>query len=433
MKKYIYVSSNGLMPIESFSMMGVSTKREDEEAIGMFGTGLKYSIAGLLNRFIDVFIVTNGETIPFGTKQIEVKGELFNQVRYRPPGKKRWKDLGFSAEMGLQWELEDALREIVSNAIDEGGCEFTDYLPEGKGKTVVAIERTPEVYKYFNEIDKYFLLNREPIFVGPTCSLYAKHDDHVRIYHKGVLVYEEVTKNSLYDYDFKEVEVDETRRSNFHEVKSEITKGLFSVPEGYILPILQAISTDDSLIEKDCSTYYTPPEHQVLTWANVVGKDTVVCNEEALEHFGKYLKEHETLILPYDWMYLLNRNDIGRNINSVLTEEQKANFDPYELDTYEAGLLSSAKKFIEGAGFDLSGIEICPFQSVHNDLLGNAIGGKIWISDLAFRNGKKDLVDTILHEYFHIQSGAEDETREFERYIISELVKQLELKTGDML
>ena len=43
------------------------------------------------------------------------------------------------------------------------------------------------------------------------------------------------------------------------------------------------------------------------------------------------------------------------------------------------------------------------------------------------------MIDTILHELFHIKSGASDESREFESYLVSEVVKQLELKTGEIL
>jgi len=49
MKTYIEITNNGEMDIDALHLMGVSSKRDDETKIGMFGSGNKYSITSNRN------------------------------------------------------------------------------------------------------------------------------------------------------------------------------------------------------------------------------------------------------------------------------------------------------------------------------------------------------------------------------------------------
>lgn len=428
--EHIYISSQGTMPIEAFSMMGVSTKRNDDNTIGMFGTGLKYGVARLLDKNIGISVTTGGKKITFGTKEIDVKGQSFNRVTYKIEGMKKARELGFSAEMGLQWTINDALREIVANAMDEGGMEISYTQPDCKGKTVFEIELKPEVKDYFDDINKWFILDRNPVFVTEGCRAYPKHREGTRIYMKKVLVFEDRDTESLYDYEFDKVHIDETRKAGLEGFRSQLTNMVMNMPEYAIKQVIDSFEKRNQYIEHKVSTYYYASDIERFSW-NKNLSDTVILSMSN-EWLTEKLAGHKRIVVPNNWEYLLRQNSIGLTPKDVLKESDIENLEEYVPSEYELLLFKTAKKFLEQAGYSFDGIEFHLYKS-KDGTLGRAIDGDIWISDTAFRNGKKDMVDTILHEYLHIKSGKADETREFERYIISEIVKQLELKTGEIL
>ena len=74
----LIIRNTGIVPIEAFTLMGVSTKRNDEDKIGMFGTGFKYGISVLLRDNHSVKIVCkpknrSAQTIQFRTINQEFK------------------------------------------------------------------------------------------------------------------------------------------------------------------------------------------------------------------------------------------------------------------------------------------------------------------------------------------------------------------------
>ena len=52
--KIIKITSKGEIDERAFSLLGASSKRDDNTKIGMFGSGLKYSLAYLLRKEIKV-------------------------------------------------------------------------------------------------------------------------------------------------------------------------------------------------------------------------------------------------------------------------------------------------------------------------------------------------------------------------------------------
>ena len=51
--KFIKITSKGEIDIRAFSLVGATSKRNDNSKIGMFGSGLKYTLSYLLNNNID--------------------------------------------------------------------------------------------------------------------------------------------------------------------------------------------------------------------------------------------------------------------------------------------------------------------------------------------------------------------------------------------
>lgn len=122
----------GLIPLESFTVFGMSAKPNSTNPIGKFGTGLKMAIAVLLRHDIEVTIFRGQEEYVFYTQKSDFRGKQFAFVRMKRRGTLlgRWtySKLPFTTELGKHWELWMAFRELHANTLDEGGETQADVL-----------------------------------------------------------------------------------------------------------------------------------------------------------------------------------------------------------------------------------------------------------------------------------------------------------------
>jgi hypothetical protein len=126
----------GLIDLDAVRTMGVNVK-ERPGAFGHFGTGLKYAIAAVLRGGGTVTLMRGGgETHFFGVEARIIRGTLFNIVQMDGV------DMGFTDQLGRNWEPWMVLRELGCNALDEGGfMELTnDVEPPGPDETVFVVE-----------------------------------------------------------------------------------------------------------------------------------------------------------------------------------------------------------------------------------------------------------------------------------------------------
>jgi len=61
--KYLKIQSKGEIETEALSLMGASTKKEDFNTIGKYGSGGKYSISSLIRNGIDFKIFSGEKTL----------------------------------------------------------------------------------------------------------------------------------------------------------------------------------------------------------------------------------------------------------------------------------------------------------------------------------------------------------------------------------
>ena len=79
-------------------------------------------------------------------------------------------------------------------------------------------------------------------------------------------------------------------------------------------------------------------------------------------------------------------------------------------------------------GYPIDREDIIVFKPKEETLYdGRVIDNKIYISTRSIDLGKRETVDTLLHEELHRISKKDDATVAFERFIIHELVKTLQL------
>lgn len=108
----IIFKNKGAIDVRAIKILGVSVKKDN--AIGFFGTGLKYAIAICLREGCPLSIWSGGEEYSFTTKKVAITGQDFDVVCMNG------EELGFTTELGKTWKLWQAFRELYCNCTDEG-------------------------------------------------------------------------------------------------------------------------------------------------------------------------------------------------------------------------------------------------------------------------------------------------------------------------
>src|SRR5579863_6415046 len=109
---YLLFSNPGVLDMNLVKLLGVSVK-ESESPIGFFGTGLKYAMAVALRIGGSMTIFVDGAKYEVNGRKVTLRDKEFTQVMLND------EPLGFTTELGKQWEPWMVVRELYSNALDE--------------------------------------------------------------------------------------------------------------------------------------------------------------------------------------------------------------------------------------------------------------------------------------------------------------------------
>lgn len=211
---FLKITNTGICHPQAFTLLGVSTARGDVNKIGQFGSGAKMGILTCLRHAMNPVVVSGDSVIKFDCITKYMGDKKYDQVIAIIDGISQ--ELGFALEFGaIDWtKIGYAVREFVSNAKDQGGCEISvvSRIEEtSPNSTSVYIEYTDEVKTYHENLDKYFV-EFEPRTVK---------DNHLRsfkVYRKGVLVCESEDQKALFSYNIDDLKVDESRNAQMYQV-----------------------------------------------------------------------------------------------------------------------------------------------------------------------------------------------------------------------
>lgn len=201
-----YFKTKGEIPLTSFTRFGVNAKIKTNP-IGHFGTGLKYAISIILREGGTIKLYINEVEYEFYLRDVKFRGKSFQEIRMRkrPVGIIKWSKstaLPFTTELGKEWGLWQAYRELESNTRDEeegesGHCEsvtpqkgYTTILVDCEGFSEAAVQGS-----VFIDLNNLKLVRSYPEF-----DLYEGSSKY--LYCRGVRVYE--TRNpTRFTYDLK--------------------------------------------------------------------------------------------------------------------------------------------------------------------------------------------------------------------------------------
>ena len=215
------IKNNGLIYPEDIKLIGSSTKRGVEGKIGQFGSGWKYALAWLLRNELTIKIFSGIEEI---VVDFTVKMHRDTPVKVLTVN---GEETSITSGMGeIDWKGWMALREIVSNAIDEGGDNVTsNFNPEFKGeeeKVTIYVEMNGELAEVLANYNDYFSFNLTPIYSNSRAQLFTKKEGQTFIYRKGIRCYERLSGG--FNINFSNITINESRLSDDSSFKSSFAE-----------------------------------------------------------------------------------------------------------------------------------------------------------------------------------------------------------------
>lgn len=305
MKSVHFITPTKLSLLDITSM-GDSIKRNNANTIGVFDSGLKYSIALMMRADVDISIKVKGNS-----ENDLTYIQDFHFSTYTETDHKRSKELiqveenviytkasclditsthktGFAKALGHNWELWMSLREVYSNMLDEGGYyiedELTQDIEEG---TVITLKFNYD--SEFGEVwdNKHLYINEDtPRFeLGSGVQVLNNAEQWLRIYKQNILVFEDKEVPSRYAYNVVFGEIDERR----------ILSNLYSV-EGSIIEAMRSTKNEEFLREI-IKEEFPIKQGEFLTGRTSYYKASDLIHEIAFEVYSRVGK-----VDSYEWL-----------------------------------------------------------------------------------------------------------------------------------
>lgn len=392
----IVFENSGEIDIRSISTFGVSVK-EGDNPIGFFGTGLKYAIAVLLRTGHKVTIHSGLTVIQFGVQTDAVRGQDFQFVTMNG------EPIGFTTELGKQWGLWMAYREIACNCKDEGGAgRYAKTQPTPRAGFSSVIVEGQDFESVFADGHLYILAD-QPNLTVKTAEVRYRRASH--LFYRGVRVME-LPRPALYTYNLNtrlELTEDRTVKSPW-EAMHRIAQA-----------VLQA--EDDNFI-RAC---VTAPEETLEGGLDFHGWGYTP-SSQFLHVVGEALSDR--------------MSKVNMTAQKVWMDATKQTIEPREIAISKVQLMSlqRAITFCESLGYRVKDYPIKIVESLGDGTLGMAKDRTIYIAERVFHlGGSKQLASTLIEEYIHLRHGWKDCTRELQNYLFDKLVSLGEEIAGEPL
>lgn len=378
----IYFSNNGLMDLDVIRTMGVSVKDTDNP-IGYFGTGLKFAIATLLRTGHKVVLHQGQQNIEFTTRTKIIRNKEFQMVYMED------EQLAFTTDLGKNWTVWQAYRELHSNCLDEMG--HVARLPK-EGDTVWAISGD-EIEKAFDNRHQIFLPT-EPAWVVDGLEIHRGQSEH--LYYRGVRV-ADLPKPSRFtlNYTMPMVLTEDRTLASMYDANYKAGCRLPKVADPEFCRKVIDPDWDGFESGMDFSDCYDPSEEML----------------DAIEA----IKDHAKLSG--------NTKNLLKNKRKEVVTREAATLSAAEIATLEEALLPLPKL---NCNLELSEVKVVEFLG--QNVEGMVEDGEIYIARACLAKGTEWLSSTLYEEWIHKTTGYADKSLGLQQFLfdkIFQLVKEL--------
>lgn len=334
---YLRITNSGLICAEDLMLIGSSTKREQTGKIGMFGSGWKYALAWLLRNDCTPRIFS-GET--------EIKVDYTVKMHRDNPVKVitvNEAETSLTTEMGPKWTGWMALREVISNAIDEGGNTLTTvwepHMEGVGGETVIYIPMNSQLSEVMMKYDKYFAFERKANYITPRGRIFVKQEpSELNIYRKGIRCFD-TTETSMLDYDFEDIDINEDRLCNAYSIQYAIRDIVEKNTDSHLLKLILQEGEVDNLpwhISNECMVCL----QQLINAGETFTTPTLV------KLGGMLFSDPNALFIRADWYKTLQDlglvkspfESFGGDVNFMRTDARDTKGIAYQLSAFNVKL-----------------------------------------------------------------------------------------------
>jgi hypothetical protein len=336
----------------------------------------------------------------FGIRESKIRHDTFSIVTMNE------EELGFTTDLGKDWEMWQAYRELYCNVIDEGGeCYRHD-----PSQPFTTVESETYVFVKGKAIDEAYE-NRNQYFMSDEKIL--QDDSHAQafngngrgVFFRGIRVAQAV-RPLQFNYNFMQ-------RESFSLTEDRTMK--YPHQMTYNVQALIQQSTNEKFL-RACLT---------------AGPDTFEGNLDYRERCRNSIKVGDTFMdVVGELRHELKDN--GINISAMLIHKRKVQHSilptkSCELNVIEKKQLKKAFKFVHKT----LGLELRKFPLIVCEDLG--IGGLgradmesniMYISKACFSQGTKTVAKALLEEFTHLDKRVLDETLE-QKHVYLELILSL--------
>lgn len=413
-KFWIKIQNKGEVDLNGLHLMGVSSKR-DEEKIGFFGSGNKYSIALLLRNKIPFKIFSGTKEIKITTEPVLFRGQMFEKIIIN--GEKT----SLTTSMGIDWENWFAIRELYCNALDEGEATISvdDSIKKEKGRTTIYISLTDEFGEFFKDIKSYILVNEddkidEVVTRYGDVSIFPSKEQFI-CYRKGIRIFPKNTIKSLYRYNFSNMEINESRVYKYeHEVRERIAS-YFAVSENREV-ILNYLNNWRDHYEKNASWEYVNDNFS-LQWHSLLKGKRIFPLSLAIDS-GDFESKHNSFIVPDELAKKIEKEIEDCEVVGGKGEKKYIEIQPTEEENKK---IERAKMELKEIGYDITSL-IKMAKSSMNDVVGwyDRTTDTIYLTR-NYLTTNSEIKNTLLEEHFH-SKGLNDGQRSFVTFLIDEII-----------
>ena len=426
------IENGGELDSSSLILLGASTKRNDDSKIGFFGSGNKYAIATLIRENVPFRIFSGEKEISISTGGVNFRNVQFEQIFIDGC------PTSLTTDMGPEWKEWMAIREWVSNSIDEGNSvinkNYDGDVIGKRGVTRFYVQHVPAIKQVVDNWNNMFAYDRTDVLYSTDKGrMYSQNNrnESMLLFRKGIRAYESNTQKSLYQYDMNE----------FHINESRLIDNLYAAGFKVVEMLLKC--NDKKIIRKIIENCTKRDNYEVMYWEAALDYRWRAKNMlgEINEEWTNVLKERPLIVdgladfypdIAKKPHYLLNANlamlateVLDLHVYGISSNGEALAHKPTTITKKMEILLADCLKFLKDTDYEVKyPIEIVEFNKTNT--LGRAQNKTILLSEKVFSLGKKEIVSTIIEENEHLKTGFQDCTREFQNHFINLYITEME-------
>lgn len=397
MTPMVVFENKGVLDPRAIRTFGISAK-ETKSPIGFFGTGLKYAIAVLLREGQEIKIHAGHTLYHFQIRPDSMRDKDFDQIQYRIEGGE-WTDLPFTTDLGKNWEMWQAFREIYCNCLDEGGVVtikdggFSEQISGLSNMTFVEVKGQAFYDEYRRRDEIVLKPDRSAAIATGDVDIYEKRSSH--IYYRGIRAME-IKAGSRFTFNIIDhMDLTEDRTIKYPYLVDKL--------------LVQAVSrmTDKRALKR----FITPEKDTFESEMNY--HHLIFQSDEFSKEFMEVLREQ----------YDSNTDKMNKSARSLFTKvamkERVKNYESEPLTSVEEIALERSKSIAKRIipKFGCYPIVIVKTLGEDTQACADMDDKAIVLSKSCFRFGTKFLVSTLLEEHIHLDTGFHDMTRNLQTYL----------------